>query len=265
MVLVGIAPLALLALRFAGVRIEASMVVTAAVAAAAFVGLYLVDWRPAVGQPAPVPIIANASNLARFALAFLGAPIAASDVTTATRWGAVAVAAIVAATARVWIAQSSWRAALVPWIALASFSIAAASLTAVGRLGAGMPAALLSRYTSFAIPMWVALGPIVVLATNTWPRREARVAIAAVAGAVMALATSHAWESSARGEVSMARRAAIARQAATCIVDPTTAPDACYRAICWDPTWARRGAIALRARHLGPWRPGGAADVAPHE
>jgi hypothetical protein len=161
-----------------------------------------------------------------------------------------------------WTRSPARRAALLPWLTLAAFSIASAGLTAVGRLGAGPHTALLSRYATFATPLWLAVGPIMAIALATWPAGTGRTAAIVATGVLASIAASSAWRSASLGEQMMAQRAAITRQAAACMVDPADAPDACYRTVCWNAAWARGAARALHARHLGPWRPGGALDPA---
>jgi hypothetical protein len=141
----------------------------------------------------------------------------------------------------------------VPWLVLAAFSAGAAMLTAVGRLGAGTHTALLSRYATFAVPLWLAVGPLVALAIATLRSRTARMASVAVSLAVLVLAVSHGRQSWRLGDQRMARRAVEARRAAECLADAAGAPDGCYRAICWNAQWARQGAVLLQERRLGPW------------
>ncbi len=52
-----------------------------------------------------------------------------------------------------------------PWIALGGYSVCSALLTANGRLDLGMATALSGRYTTFALPIWVSVVPMLWIAT----------------------------------------------------------------------------------------------------
>mgnify|MGYP003693968197 CR=1 FL=1 len=117
-----------------------------------------------------------------------------------------------------------------------------------------MHVALLSRYTTLAVPLWLAVGPLVAIAIASVPQRAVRLGLTCVAGAVLALAVYEGASTWERGNERMAARASIARRAAACIAAPRMAPDVCYRAVCWDAAYARQGALQLKSRGLGPWR-----------
>jgi len=243
LVLLVAAPLGLIGLRLAGVPMPARRLLGAVAMCSATAVLYAVGWRPAMGQPPPTPIPGHVTQLLHFALTFLGGPIASWDVGPAWRWGVTGAAVVVICAVRVWVSAPPWRRAIVPWLVLAAFSGGAAAMTAVGRLGVGMHVALLSRYTTFAVPLWFAAGPLVAIAIGSVPQRTVRLGLTCVAGALLALAVyegAFTWE---RGNERMAARASIARLAAACIAAPQRAPDGCYRAVCWNAAWARQGAL----------------------
>ncbi len=254
LVLLGVAPLALLALRMARVAVPTRLLLGAAVAAGGVGVAYAVGWQPAIGQPAPTPVAGHVVDLLHFALTFLGGPVMSWDPELAWRWGTAGSVVALLCIVLVWVTTPARRAAVVPWAALVAFSFGAAALTSVGRLGAGLHIALMSRYATFAVPLWLALGPLLAMVIVRAPAGLLRAVPSGLAVAGLGLAVWHGGYTWLRGDERMAARAVTARKAMACIAAPASATDACYRSICWDAAYARAGAVMLAARRLGPWR-----------
>ena len=248
-------PLALLVLRATTRRPPWSAVVVAAVVSAAVIWAYAIGWQPAVGQSPRTPVAGHVGALSAYTLTLLGGPVAAGDAVRAWRWGTAAIAILVTSVGFVWWRAPARRTAVLPWAVLGAYAAGAAALTATGRLSAGAHTALLSRYATFATPLWVAVGPAAALAIASVPAAPApaeRSASRALATA--SLAAWHGVQTSRLGDARMADRAAMARRAAACVLaDPAHAPDACFRMVCWDAGWARGNAVALQGHALGPW------------
>ena len=106
--------------------------------------------RPPV-SPRLISPFAHPVAAARFVLAFLGHPLwGTNSLTPNELLGGIGVALFVLLVFRVGIAG-------LPWILIGSYAIISAAATAMGRLGFGDWAALEPRYTTFAIPLWVAI------------------------------------------------------------------------------------------------------------
>lgn len=77
-----------------------------------------------------------------------------------------------------------------PWLTLAAYTLLSAAATTAGRLGFGVQTALSERYVTFALPLFIALIPLVWLAARElFPSRAAVAAYACtfLAGALAAL------------------------------------------------------------------------------
>ncbi len=253
--LLAIAPLGLVLCRWAGARVPVAAMLAAVAVSTVTVAAYAYGWAPPVGQPPPRPIAGRESQLIEYALTSLGAPIASQDRVLAWRWGVAVCAVAAVATPIVWFGAPRRRRTAIPWIALAAFSVGTALLTASGRAAAGAHTALLSRYTTFAIPLWIAAGPLIALAVTVLPGRVLRGVVVAAFVPVVALAGRDGLRSWQYGDVRMAGRALTERRAAAvCLADVEAAPDSCWLGICWDARHARERALELRQYRLGPWR-----------
>ena len=221
---------------------------------AAAIGAYAIGWQPAVGQSPRTPVAGHVGALSAYTLTLLGGPVAAGDAVRAWRWGTAAIAILVTSVGFVWWRAPARRTAVLPWAVLGAYAAGTAALTATGRLSAGAHTALLSRYATFATPLWVAVGPAAALAIASVPVLRLRQALGVAALATASLAAWHGVQTSRLGDARMADRAAMARRAAACVLaDPAHAPDACFRMVCWDAGWARANALALQGHALGPW------------
>jgi len=143
-------------------------------AAAAAIGVYFIGYH----KPAASPPMTLSAGVVPFVLTFLGHPLAQAY---ATLLGAIAVAAFAL------LAFRAGRAGL-PWVLVGAYAIISAATTAAGRLALGQQAALEPRYTTFAIPIWIA---IVMLGAMAMPR--GRTLAAAAVLILHAIAITAAW------------------------------------------------------------------------
>ena len=219
---------------------------------AAAIGAYAIGWQPAVGQSPRTPVAGHVGALSAYTLTLLGGPVAAGDAVRAWRWGTAAIAILVTSVGFVWWRAPARRTAVLPWAVLGAYAAGAAALTATGRLSAGAHTALLSRYATFATPLWVAVGPAAALAIASVPALRLRQALGVAALATASLAAWHGVQTSRLGDARMADRATMARRAAACVLaDPAHAPDACFRMVCWDAGWARGNAAGAPGARPG--------------
>lgn len=119
-------------------------------------------------------------NYLAFVLQFLGGGFAYSlkdqPSTAATIFGIFQISVILGAllyTARR-LGDRRWVAGVVPWFALALFSIGAAILAALGRVSYGASYALASRYVPFSLGLTLAVIALVALILNDYLRAAGR-------------------------------------------------------------------------------------------
>jgi hypothetical protein len=137
--------------------------------------------------------LSHLSALAEYALAYLGAPLAASfHLGASIAAGAVLLAWLAMLAVLAVRLPLSRRVRLAPWLALAAYSVAAAAATAPARAGLGLEQATVSRYVSIATLAWVAaLAATFVVVVRPRPRRESSVGrwAASAAAAVVVVAS----------------------------------------------------------------------------
>ncbi|MFN3242647.1 MAG: hypothetical protein ACE37K_14180 [Planctomycetota bacterium] len=137
-------------------------------------------------------------DAARYVLVYLGAPLAGPSETWSLLCGAVGCVAAIALLPRTRAPRTR------PFVlALLAFSIGAAAVTAIGRLGTSTEQARASRYLSYATPMWIAV--TILLASARLP---ARIRTALLALIYLAIATCCVLSLEVIGRQSRARQAA---------------------------------------------------------
>ena len=120
-------------------------------AAAVSIGCYFVGYHRPPVSPTLISPLNHPLQAAAFVLAFLGHSLAWTDVLTVS----VIIGGIGAVLFAFFAVRARW--AGLPWILIGSYSLISAGAAAMGRLGFGMWAAIEPRYTTFAIPFWVAI------------------------------------------------------------------------------------------------------------
>jgi len=151
-------------------------------------GHELVTFLPA----RPPRAVAGAADLARYAVAFLGAgfvPEAAGALPLAAGVGTLGLALAVAAT---WVVKREGGDLVpaAPWVGLCVFSVGAAVLAAVARadlLGERPWQPLRARYVTLSAPFWVGVAALVLLAVAA-ARPPARRRVLGRAAAVLLIA-----------------------------------------------------------------------------
>ncbi|MFN8061637.1 MAG: hypothetical protein U0Q12_20940 [Vicinamibacterales bacterium] len=129
------------------------------------------------GGPRWEPHAATVVDRVMFALGLLGAPLAKGTFDEAL-WPSQAIGAglfvlyagLVVVSVRGVPARSRERADLGAWLTLGGFPILVAGLVAVGRAGFGAEQILASRYTTFFVPLPVALSHGWLIAHRRWTR-----------------------------------------------------------------------------------------------
>ena len=138
-----------------------------------FHGFEQPGWHPSQAETLRHPLLAL-----QFALIYLGFPfstgIPANRIAVATSVGGALVVALFLALAYLWRARTD-RPFLVrsaPWLALIGIALITCFLTTLGRVGFGIPAAMQSRYVSFAILLPIGLLFLVAQIIGHWRLRQ---------------------------------------------------------------------------------------------
>lgn len=262
-VLFALAPLALLllgrdgAIPRRGAALGAACVVFAVVA-----GVYAATY-PAMMRRMGPPLAFDPLGVARFVVLYLGSPLAGRNQPAALLWGTSGLVLLAVSTALVWLRAPELRRAFLPWLLVATYTIGAGAMTAVGRMGGSMGHALLSRYTTVSGLFWASLPACVVLAAAaaglfTAPRRvRAGAAVAAAVALALLLDSYTVVRQVGLGQLAHRREVALAARA--CLLASRRAPDVCLTPVNRDTRLVRQLSTKLAALHLGPFRerPGG--------
>jgi hypothetical protein len=108
------------------------------------------------GFPGHAGGVSSLGAIARYALAYLGAPLGAPSVPLATAYGLLGLVLLALMTVLIW--RRGWLDAQTStWLGPALLGLGSMVLTTVGRAGLGADQALTSRYQSFSTLLWVAL------------------------------------------------------------------------------------------------------------
>ena len=146
--------------------------------AVASVCLYFRGYEKPSYHPSPLEALKHPWDAMRFWLAYLGNPFgsgtALADTAIAQAAGAVLIAALAGCSVYLW--KNRRDRALVsnslPWFMLAGIALFNGALTMIGRMGFGTPAALMSRYISFAVMLPVALLFLIATVFIHWRGRS---------------------------------------------------------------------------------------------
>lgn len=155
--------------------------------AAIFVGLVV---HPGSPQGAAVGHVgfAHVGLLARYAVVYLGAPLAASlGIEASMAAGLVWCTWIAALAVAAWRGPLALRIRLAPWLAIATYPLLCALVTATGRAAFGIAQADASRYTSLAALGWIAVVAATFVAI---PRGSRSVLFAGLPAALVVVAAS---------------------------------------------------------------------------
>lgn len=121
--------------------------------AAAWVFYFYFAATPSAGKPPAIPDILA---LAEYALAFLGAPLAAQHLTAAVILGSIGLGLFALLSLHLYRTQKPGEAFLFFWL-LALFALGNAAIISLSRAGFGVDQALSSRYISISNFLWVGL------------------------------------------------------------------------------------------------------------
>jgi hypothetical protein len=163
----------------AGGRAERKWWAIYAVAAAATIGAWMAGFERPAHHPSLGTVLEHPWKGALYFAAYLGGPFAhglAFPAHTAAPWlGALLLVGAILALVGLWGARKDERliARAMPWLMLATFGLATAAITAVGRAGFGATQALESRYSTYALLLPLGLVPIGALLVARRPRRAA--------------------------------------------------------------------------------------------
>jgi hypothetical protein len=194
----------------------------------------------------------------RYVLTYLGAPLASWNATWAAVWGTAGVLGVAIGIASVWRREAQFRSAAFPWLFLATYVLATALITGLGRLGFGVAEALSARYITITSLLWIALAVLITLALSPAfadPKLPRRYGYALFGSALILLTLAGVGYigSAMEGRQAMESRRDRLRAAAKCILAPNP-PDICLTLMYSVTETVRGGAGTLRRLGLGPFR-----------
>lgn len=242
-------------------RSRARRVVDAAVALGfglALLAAYLHGYVRPGHHPPPLEILAEPRPYLEYVTAYLGSSLGLYDVWAAIGWGTFALAFLAIAGGAL-AATGDWPV-LAPWAFLAANAIGSAAVTGIGRGRFGALQALVSRYVTISVPVWLCVAVVVALLVARALRCDDRRAPAALAAVAVAagLATLAAqgwlrtWDVGARAMVVQHGELIENRE---CLMDVARAPEACVARLFGDTRLVRAAAARLQALGLGVFRP----------
>lgn len=253
--LVALLPLAIAVHPAAGARRRRAIMVCGAVALALVVllaygaGLHLVSPT----RPPPVNPFADWFLVGFYLLVNLGAPLGLPDLGPSMRWGAAGLVLLAAG----WLAlpRAERRSGVVVgWMLVAMVAIASGLMTATGRGGYGIFGALISRYTSIALLLWVALvflwNHVLHLRLRTAVVTRTTVALAALVAAVSSLGVVGYREAARSGIARTVEHHLTLIERRECAVGLDRAPPSCVELL-FRGVDVVRSALPLAARGYG--------------
>jgi hypothetical protein len=153
-----------------GLRRATALVLWTAAGALVFLGYFHGYQKPAA-HPLLSLALREPGDLIAYIALYLGTPLLNFRAAWALGLGLAGIALFALGLARLVAARDTTRAAaLLPLVGLASYSLASAAVTGIGRLGLGATQAMSSRYVTIALPFWLAL---LVILRATLPRPAA--------------------------------------------------------------------------------------------
>lgn len=221
--------------------------------AAVTMATYFYDYH-GTGQPSPLSNFASLGAIAaycKYALTFLGAPVAWYGQRTSEALGGAAVIAftVLALHLRKIHEEPVY---LFP-LAVGIQTIGIAALSGLGRASMGVGQAMSSRYTTFGMPLWCALGAMAVLAYRLEPLPSRRRALRALTATALAGVMMMAWVSGREGTRIATGRSETLRFARRGLIVGKS--DALMQMLYPNVAVVKERRAALRRLHLSVFRP----------
>lgn len=222
-------------------------------------GLYFYHYQKPANHPPMTEVLVHWPRALLYFLALLGGPFGVSKLFLAIAFGLILL------TVFVWCGWQFSRlrsdhssvAAMLPWLALAFYSISTAVLITLGRSGFGLQLGLAARYATFLIYLSVALVHLVpiILAHEKHPQGRfantlAKVPVAALIAGVITIVSLPTYVAATR-YLSAYRRGLL--QGKACLLFINTLPDDCTMRLYPDRTALRQRANVLN--QMGLLRP----------
>jgi len=134
-------------------------------------GLYFMHFESPGHHPSPLSGLASPLKLTGYFFAYLGGAVSSDRnlLPLALALGFLSLPATLFLLHREWKANGERRKNMLPWAAVALFSILSAAVTSSTRCAFGLEQALASRYATFATPYWMTL---IALFATAWNRGE---------------------------------------------------------------------------------------------
>lgn len=191
----------------------------------------------------------------RYVFAYLGSPLAFSKREHAIVIGILLTCILCIASVQVWRSGREGFQRLLPWLALALYSILSAAVTGIGRLGFGVDQAMSGRYTTISTPFAVSVFVVAAYWIGDYLDLRKRLPgkLMAVVCFVSILFVFSYASSFSRSLKKFARTSAGMQKAKLCLEDPGSAEDACLKILYPDTAIVRERAKMLMDMGILKW------------
>jgi hypothetical protein len=135
--------------------------------AAAMIGSYLYDYHKPAHHPPLTLFLTQPFEFAKYVFFFLGHPLSFNHPVRAGLLGIAGLAGVAIAAVFLLRFRRAPAGAVLPWLALALYSVGGALVSGVGRLGFGAGQALSPRYVTLANLFWISNVVLLYLVART--------------------------------------------------------------------------------------------------
>ena len=226
-------------------RLRPRLVLLCAAWAALLAAVYLQGYEPVPHHSRPAESLTHPIRLLVYVATYLGGILGSGSIGPAATFGALGIAAALAATLRV-AAQRPARPASLALLGIMLFVGAGAAVTASGRLGMGVEQALASRYVTGSVTFWAAQ------LTYWWvdpPRGAAGAAARSAASAVCLLLLAAVWREQGAGKPQLAVQSFAQNESQDLLLMGFDDPEILRRAA-WDAEDVQRLLPVLRENRI---------------
>lgn len=191
----------------------------------------------------------------RYVFVYLGSPLAFSKREHAIAIGILLTCVLCIASIQVWRSGREGFKRLLPWLALALYSISSAAVTGIGRSGFGVDQAMASRYTTISTPFVVSVFVVAAYWIGGYPDSHKRLPakLTAVVCFVSVLLLFSYASSFSRSVRVFARTFEGRQKAKVCLENAASVDEACLKILYPDVAIVRERAKMLMDMGIFKW------------